>query len=469
MKYTILLISVYFFGMANCFTQPQNQKGVALIFLEQQKNGGLTFEKINISNNESRIISNPDIITFILPLGEGKAADLIRGGDRPFVFIIKNIGGTLEITIRTNDGKQHKYPSVSLAQLSRYKIRVNVTSGKETKHAYIINNYNDIYLDSGPVLDIFGGKIPMNPDDYSLTIETKILKAENYITGQVLWEKIDHWLVVEGKINNKISGKFIVDTGASGSLVVKKSILPENIEITKLLAVEYTTEGENKTTGQMSGATGKVEDSNFIGASVIPEFEIGDIKLHDISANILNELPEFIERKKIVGIIGLDILRLAKIVSIESISMNSGQIIFTDKFQPSNSDYSLKLENAGNLLFLPGKMQKTDVSFLIDLGARRSLISKKFFTNHDISYKTTGKTETMGISGMKTISDEINVQEIELEKFPFQNVKFIMSDSLFITRSIGLESTGAILGMSFFEQFSNLSIDFTSGTLFLRK
>lgn len=470
MKLTLklLLLGILLTGQ-NCYAQKSSEKSIPLIVVKEQDNG-VVFEKIFIAEGQIEVIADPSVISIILPLSEGTAANIAKYSDRDGVIIVKNNNGQMSITFRSSNGKEKGYPSVSYDDLKTFQTRVNIINGKGYKQAFIIDNYDIIKEDDGPVIDLFRGMIPLEANDYSITLETKINNPSKLLTGSFPFVKIDSWIVAEAKLPNGKTGRFIIDTGASGSLVLKESALPENTKVSELKAVSYSGEGSTEKEGQMQGGTGVVEDENFLGVAQLSSFGLGDIHLSDLRTSVLKELPEFLQKHNIIGIVGIEILKQAKIIRIENINKGKGIVKFIsqENKQSDSFNHHFSLNTAGNLLFLKGAIQEVSIDYLIDIGARRSMIGSSIVTDNNISYSILDENAgIVGIDGKGSDAIEGEIPEIKLENDLFKEVPFLIGSDLFITKTIGLEKSGVILGMSFFSQFSTMEIDFVNSKIYL--
>ncbi len=465
----LLVVIVSVIGI-NCNAQKSSQEGIPLIIVKEQSDG-VVFEKISIKKDQTEVIADASVITLVYPISIGKAANFVTPADRQGVIIVKNINNQLNITYRSKDGREKSFPSPPFSKLKTFQIRVNITSGKGYKKAFVIDNYDIIREDDGPVLDIFAGMIPMHADDYSITTETKINEQSIAITGSVSFVKIDEWIVVEAKLPGGKSGKFIVDTGASGGIVLLQSALPKDTEISELKAIAYTGEGQTETKGKMQAAEGNVEDDNFLGIATLQSFEFGNITLGEQQISVLKEFPEFLERNNIIGVIGIKVLKQAEIMRIENINKDKGVVKFMshDNNSPTSYHYSFSLKNASNLLFIQGVIQDIPIDLLVDIGARRSIIARGLVENNNLTYSTGSNNAIMGLDGK--ISDAVkgNFSEVMVDNESFNEFPFIISPNLFVTKAMGLEKSGALLGMSFYSKFSTMEIDFTQSKLYLDK
>ena len=464
-----LLILITFSNAAISIAYNFSEKSIPLIIVKEL-NDEVVFERLFVKNGKVEEITDSSVITIILPISPGKAANFIKPSDRKGVIIVKNNNGRYDITFKSQDGKEKSFPYPSYETLRTFQIRVNIINGKGYKQAFIIDDYDRIKEDDGPVLDIFAGLIPLEANDYSITLETKIVSSTEKMSGSVPFVKIDEWIIVEAKLPNGKTGRFILDTGGSGGIVLKQNVLPENTEISELKAVAYSGEGSSEEKGQMIAADGAIGDNNFLGIAKLSSFVLGDIKLSDLNVSVLKEFPEFVEKHNIIGIVGINILKRAEIMRIEHINRDNGVVKFLslDKNQSGSHDYSFSLNTASNLLFLNGTIQDTPVDFLVDIGARRSIISTGIVQNNNFIYSATDDA-IVGIGGKKTDAVKGNFPEVKIENEKFKNFPFIISANLFATKAMGLEKSGALLGMSFYSNFSTMEIDFVNNKLYLNK
>jgi|GEM_PF-5023114 len=466
---TFLLLAYAIIVILPSFAQNNVDTGIPLFFLKE-KGTEIVFEKTIIPGNQTIEFTDPEIITFILPLSKGKAASLTRVSDRKGTIIAANRENSLTISIRSVDGKEKIFPSVSYEELKRFRIRVNIVSGKVEKQAYLVERYDIITPDTGPVIDLFGGMIPMQPGDYSITLETSVLEQSIFINGSVQFTKAENWMVVEATLPDGKKGKFILDTGASGGLVIKHSALPDHTEITELKAEAHSFEGISVSEGKMEGATGNVSDENFMGVANLSTFQLGDMLFQNVEMSVMKTFPDFLDKLDIIGIIGQDILKMGKKIQIEHPNENSGMIRFIseDRNKQESYDHSISLFPAAGLLFTKGEIQGVPVNFLLDTGAGRSIMSSGFAEKNNIKFTINGTTGTSGISGKEVKANEINLPQISIGPNEFNDCHFLLSPGLEITKSMGLESSGVILGMSFLNRFSLIEIDFIKSELHLK-
>ena len=179
------------------------------VILVKEKNKDVVLEKIFISEGKTEVIDDPSVVTLVLPVSVGTSGSLIKPSDRKNKIVIQNENNQLIVKFVAGDGSERGYPPVaSYEELKTFQIRVNITRGDGFKQAYNIINYDIIKKDDAPVLDMFAGMIPLEKDDYSFTIESKVSIVSESITGSVEFEKVEDWLVAEARLPKGKSGRF---------------------------------------------------------------------------------------------------------------------------------------------------------------------------------------------------------------------------------------------------------------------
>ena len=443
----------------NFISFPQTEDNYKVLLLKEA-DGNIFFDTIFLKEGETQQISQSDFITFILPVGYGKSGEIIQDVHKNNIIKFSAGNGEISVSVLKADGSERNLPSIKVNDLKKYLIRVNVTGGNGIRQAFYIKNYNDFGEAEGPVFDLFGGKIPLSKNDYSITTEVTEKKKEEYISGSAQLEIYNNLLFVKGKINGGLEGYFIIDFGA-GRTVLSKEFIPVKNKITTVEAIEYSSEGSKIVKGEMGAAGGNV--SGFLGNTIIDQLNIGTLEIKDLSVSVLEKLP-LIAGKKITGIIGMDILQKSPVVSIEYNYGNSKEIIFKADFETDNVYKSVTFSLPGNQVFINGEINDKQISFLFDTGARYSFISE------GLNFKTTDN-ETENIRGLD--GNIISVKSVDIEKFSLSNTEFEFKDfysaDLFVMNSMGLKDSGALLGGNFFIEFNTVTIDYRKKLIYFIK
>lgn len=459
MKTIILLIQI----LANLFlvAQTTESSGTNCFYL-LEKNGQLSIDKIYLENNTVQVINDKDVVSVILSWGEGMSGDVIFKEKRNGMFIVQNKDGLLRVKYRDESGNEKSLPEVKIEMLKRYNIRINITSENGMKKAFLIKNYEVVNDDDGPVIDMFGGKIPLNEGDYSITTESK-LSDETKITlkGNVDYQLIDGWIIVPFYLEKDNKLNFILDLAATSSVVAQK-ILPEKTTITKTEMIANDGLSSDTLSAKMQGATGKLDNDIFLGKAVVPKIYLGNVELNNVKVSVLKNFPKKLEELEISGILGLDILQRAEAIKINGLKESSGgKIFFVDSDTPDKPDYNLSLTKAGGLFFTSGSVDSYPVEFIVDFGARETILSKTLFEKipHNSFKILEEKRPITGIDGKSSISKVVSVPHFKLSDYSFKDQSMIIAD-IDALNSFGIQNTSALLGMNFFTRFNTIVIDF---------
>jgi len=438
---------------------PQNGGGYE-IFLLKESAGTVYLEPLHINERESISLRQNEFITFILPVGPGKSGDIIQSNGERNTVKVSASSGELAVSVTRSDGSERLLPPVKADDLSNYLIRVNVISGKGLKKAFFINNYSEYGEADGPVFDLFGGKIPLADDDYSVTTEVTESKKINYISGSAPLETYDNLLFVKGMVQDGAEGYFIIDFGA-GRTVISSEFVPSGNKISEIRSIEYSPEGTKTSKGEIGAVGGNV--SGLLGNTVISKLTFGSLELREQQVSVLDKLP-VIAGKKITGIIGIDILQKAPVVSIEYNYGNPGKIIFKSGLKTTGDYINIPFSLTGRQIFINGQINGRQVEFLFDTGARYSFISEGLglITNDKYSMNV------RGLDGNIITAKNVEVKDFSLGKSEFGFRNFYSAD-LPVINNIGLNKTGALLGGDFFKSFKKVIVDFSSSVIRIDK
>jgi predicted aspartyl protease len=468
MKKTLLLITIL---IASSIHPQNNSNAGCNCFLLVEQNNNLTIETIFVDNNNVQVVNDKNVITAILSWGKGMSGDMIKKEKREGLFIVQCKDGVLKVKHRSKDGSEKSLPDVNVDELKKLDVRVNVTGGNGIKKAFVIKNYNTVINDDGPVLDMFGGKIPINDGDYLITTETKSqIKVNHKIQGSVDYELKDNWIIVPVYFANNQKLNFILDLAAT-STVINKNILPAEIEINKVEMITYNSSSNDTSKSSMQGATGTLTDDVFLGKAMIPVLSIGTLDVMNTNVSVLKSFPQKLEQLGVVGIMGLDILEQFskfKILGLNDIGIKS--IIFEEVDYHTAPKFTIPIKKAGGLFFTDGSINSHQIEFVIDFGARETILSKPFFEKlNDRLFSVIDKEKTItGIDGKPSNAFTILVPELQLSNYKFKSQPVVISD-IAALQSYGLQNTSALLGMNFFIRFNAVEIDFSNKALNLWK
>lgn len=431
----------------------------AHIFLLRETFGRVEIEKVEIDDGDVMTLDGEDVITVVIPLGIGQSGDLVSSDMRRGTITVRSTGGELHISKKHDDGREMAYPVVKIEDLSAYDVRVNIAGGDGRKKAFRIRRYEEAEEDDGPVIDMFAGKIPLEDGDYSITLEISAADAEANVYGEttIFYER--GFLLTEGALSDGRKGWFIVDFGASGTLV-SKEFLPAYIDIAEVKGLEYSDRGRREIKSVMSGAGGDV--TGFLGSANPGDLIFGDVIFSDVSVKVIEVIPEFGTRK-IAGILGLDLMKLCDRIAFEYPRSGPGVLMMGDRHSLSETDApsaEVPFYLVAKHIFLDGEVNEVPVSFLFDTGARSSILSDSKAKKARLNDSADGrKGEVRGLDGNPIETRSVIADRLRLGEWLRSDVPFLSAD-LSVFESIGLRQGGGIIGNDFLDDYQLVEIDF---------
>ncbi len=440
----------------------------AHIFLLRESIFGVEIEKVEISDGEVRTFDGEEIITIVIPLGIGQSGDLVKREMRSGSITVRSAGGELRISRKHADGKEMEYPVVKVDDLSAYDVRVNIAGGDGLNRAFRIRRYEEAEEDDGPVIDMFAGMVPLEDGDYSITLEISVAEVAARVSGETTIFYEDGFLLAKGELQDGRSGHFIVDFGASGT-VVTKDFLPAYVDIEEVRGIEFSDRGRREIRGAMSGAGGEV--MGFLGNASPGDLIFGAVRFPGVTVGVIEAMPHFGTRK-IIGILGLDLMKLCDRIAFEYPRSGPGVMMMGERHTLAETDApsaEVPFCLVAKHIFLDGEVNEVPVSFLFDTGARSSILSASIAEKAGLEEADDGKKgELRGLDDNPVEALTVTADRLRLGEWLRSDVPFLSAD-LSIFESIGLRQGGGIIGNDFLDDFSLVEIDFGRGILFLWK
>lgn len=428
-------------------------------FLLMEKNKNLSVEKVTIDNNNVQVLNDPAIVGPVFSLGEGLNGDMVQADRRGGMIIAQCKDNLLKLKFRSKSGDEKPLPDMNLAELKQMNIRLNVVSGDGGKRAFMIERYEKITDDNGPVIDMFGGRVPVKPGDFLITTETRKPAKSATITGKASYKMKNGWVIVPVTIGGGVPRDFVVDLAAT-STVIDQQALPPATEIHKVEMTEYTANGANTKKASMQGATGNVQQDVFLGKATLTNTRIGNVKTGEINASVLRAFPARLREAGIAGIIGTDVLMRSESLSLEALNRGAGQISF-DNTVVNGPRIAVPFTIAGGLLFVEGKLNGTPIRFVLDTGARETILSKAFAQENKLDLEVIPGNKTIsGIDGQPSKVDVVKLSSFAIGGHSFDMGSVVLAD-IAALQAFGLDRGSALLGMDFFKKFRSVSLNFS--------
>lgn len=406
----------------------------------------------------------PGAISPILPISIGQSGDVTKEVELSAKVVVRNVGGEIGVDFHRPDGSVRTNPPVSLASVRSYDIRVNVIAGNGNRKAFSISGYKSLEEASGPVIDLFRGMIPLDENDLSTTLVTTPRREEPsaFIQGSAILRYESGLLLTEVTDHQGGTRLFIVDFGA-GATVVTKDFLPRDVMVTELTGIERSEKGDRLIKGSMQAAGGDV--SSFLGQATLTELRFGEIKVPNVTVNVIEKMPSFGEAQ-ISGIIGIDILQRGKTATFSYES--NGRLTLGRAEVAVARSQTIPFTVVGKHIFLEGALEDEKASFLFDTGARFSILSEEMVTRADLPLSDQEARSVKGLDGAPMMARATAPLSIRLADGFIGSAVFSVID-LPVLRGMGLQQDGAILGNDVLSGFSRLEVRFDEQKLIVWK
>jgi predicted aspartyl protease len=447
------------------FAAPSFGADSCRLFLVKEIDGDVGMDVVTISEGEVRVFqvgAGSEVLEIVWTISPGKSGNLVQRSTNTYTLIVTYSGGQLSLRSRGTDGKERLLPSIKPEDMCNYNVRVNAIGGNGIKKAFRISRCGDPEVDNGPVFDIFGGKIPMAPGDYTVTIETTLAKRLDPITGVTPLFLRDETLFCTASIGGR-EGNFIVDT-AAGVTALKQGFLPANTEITRLTAIAYSSDGVEERDGVMQGAGGAV--SNFLGVATIPELQLGTVLFENVDVSVLSDMHQYGDTE-VDGIIGLDLLRRAEAVTIfypEEPDEEARLVLHARTETPRYEGHEIPFVLADQHIFVDGSLNGRPARFLVDSGARGSFVPPALMAAAGLE-KLSGKSKTFkGLDENKFQATTTRIDALQLGDVSLGGAVFYAGD-LAVFKQWGINEDTVLLGNDQLIRFGKLTLDFEGKTM----
>lgn len=442
------------------------------LFLVKSIPDGFDVVGTPIADGETKtfaVTPESEIVDVILPISVGQSGNVVQRSQGSYDVEVARRGETLTATIRRADGRTKSYPDVSLRDAAGWDVRVNLTGDDGRKAAFLIEGWSEVRPDTaGPVIDMFGGVVPLEDGDVSVTTQVSeriaALRAAGAVTGESPITYESGLLFTEGTLVGGTTAEFIIDFGATGS-VVAEWFLPKGTEIREVKGTMHSMEGDRVVEGAMQAAGGRVE--GFLGRATMAEFHVGDAVFRDVGVNVVEEMPEIGDRMA-AGVLGADVLYRADVVSLayEWWADERPMIRFLaeSRLRGAEDVAVVPLVKVQNHLFARGEVNGIGVEWLLDTGARHTVVAVQAVRDAGRTVAMGRTTSMRGLDGRPVEVTQMLAEEFSVGDHEYQNVRIWMGN-MPVLEAMGLGDTGGILGNDFLSMFREIEVDLAEGVL----
>jgi len=393
------------------------------------------------------------IIDVILPVGPGGSGNMASLSDGRTLTIVCGQG-----KIKVTDGAHGEgwtRPDRTIEDLALRDVRVSVTGGDGLSRAFLIERNERVVVDEvGPVVDLFAGKVPLGPRDYSVFTDTERQKSGGTVEGSAELT-VDRWPFVRASVGGSEPAWFLVDIGA-GTTVVSRSFLPEGTEVREAGMVQYSGAGREVLKYAPEGATGKVQ--TVAGHADLPLLQIGDLRFPGVTVDVMEEIPDFF-RRPIAGILGMDLMGRAPFIALTLAGEEPRLELSSKPWADSCGALELPFSVVRTHFMVRGKIRDASIAFILDSGAPTSFLDGQAAEAAGLTVDPDSATEGGGLDGGKVPILDGGSATLELGGASYDAVPFRVSDLGAFATLRGNGQLAGLLGNDFFARFRRVILD----------
>lgn len=451
-------VAVLTFGWSALGAAPLGGQECPLYLLERNAAGyGVTTEVLEEGRTRAfRTGSGEGVIAVVLPLSPGQSGNVVQAA-RPQMISVRCDGGELRTAVHSPDGSQRALPAVEAGAFDRYRVRLNVTDAEGRKAAFVVEPGQAVVADTvGAVIDMFGGRVPLEAGDVSVTLEVAVAERQSAAPGEAQLTLAGSHLFARGRVAGGGSGRFLIDLGASRS-VVSRSVLPPGTEVRPMVGTAYGPEGEESVDGAMGGLGGAVESGQ--GIASLESLSVDGIVFTSPTVHVVESLPP-IGGEPLAGIVGNDMLRRGATTTIVYPTadrpglLRVGDAVARDVEPALETPFSL----VGGLITLRTEVDGRPIHFILDSGARQSLLSTAAAMELGL-VRAAGASEMFrGLDGAPIEAWPAVLPVVATGSGCIRDLSVYVADVPVLDR-MGLSASGGLLGQNLREHFAAVVVD----------
>jgi hypothetical protein len=255
-----------------------------------------------------------------------------------------------------------------------------------------------------------------------------------------------------------------VDTSASTTVVARDFLAPD-APIEPATMVERSASGVRTLEAGMTGATGSV--GGLLGQAGLEDLTLGAISFGGATVRVLDELPSFAGRR-IVGILGLDLLRRGGRVSLRwPREGQAGELeLGASGTTQEGPGMRLPVSVVSGIPFVRGELSGQAVRFAVDTGSRFVFVGQasagrlglELDPEQGISFRGLGPDTG---SAPRVLGAELSVGGRTHEGLPMHAADLPVFARLARGCDVG------VLGLPFLRSFESFALDLEAGELTL--
>jgi hypothetical protein len=225
-----------------------------------------------------------------------------------------------------------------------------------------------------------------------------------------------------------------------------------------LRAVEHGASGSREFAGSVGALGGDVGD---VGTARIPELRVGSLLFTDVVVNVIAALPE-LGGRKVNAILGADLLQRAAFTRIAA-NAEARRLELADRPATSRADLETPFSLVGGLIVIAGSSNGVAVPFVLDTGARATVLSESSARALD-AQRVDGVGDTFrGLDGRAVETWPALIRSLTFASGSLDSLR-VNVGALPVLERLGMKG-GGLLGQDLWARFSMLEVDWDTGVV----
>lgn len=348
------------------------------LFVLKRTDAGFAIEKVRITEGAevSWTLGRDGFVDVILPPGPGGSAGIVQAATSPTTVALCKDGKLSVVT--TMMGKRFDRPVPSAEERAKLDVHVSARGGDGMTYAGFLRGYREVEADPvGVIEDPFGNAMPLQAGDCVLYTSTFPVRQRSTasVAGACPVRYAGGHHLASATVGGGGTGEVVIDL-AAGTTVFAKSALPHGVEIRPSEMVQHSAEGVKRLAAEVGGATGAATP---LGIATLDSLTLGGIDFGKVEVLVMEELPQVADG--IVGIVGLDLLGRASVVSIPYPKQGSTGELRLASSTGEKPVAALPLAILDSRAYCNAKVNGTDVCMIVDTGSPITIVEERVSKN----------------------------------------------------------------------------------------
>jgi len=206
---------------------------------------------------------------------------------------------------------------------------------------------------------------------------------------------------------------------------------------------------------------------NVLGQAVLQGFELGNLRVDEITVDIMSSIPDMFGRP-IAGIIGLDLIAQTGVLAFEfPAGSASSAVMHLGPTRTKNHVRAIEVPftYVNSHLVVTGKVNGKPVHFVLDTGAPQSMLDAAAAERIGVSFDQASERAGRGIDGGSAPVYEGGTATLVLSGTSIPLTEFHAGKLPVFERMSVHHQNAGLLGTAFFTRFGRMEIDFAGRRL----